>query len=140
MYTSELKLEIRYYETDLMGIVHHSNYVRFFECGRINLMKELGMPIEELESRGVMMPVSSVEIHYKLPSKMGETLRVVTTIKKWPLARLFNEQKIYNEKNELVCEGTVIVGFIDVKTRRPVRAPEFMLEKLAPHFSKEEQF
>ena len=52
MVTSELDLEVRYYETDLMGIVHHSNYIRYFECGRNKWIRDVGLPIEELEASG----------------------------------------------------------------------------------------
>ena len=60
MYTSEIKLDVRYYECDQMGIVHHSNYVRFFECGRNQMMKELGIPIEKMEEDGTSVPRSRI--------------------------------------------------------------------------------
>ena len=60
MMQSELFLDVRYYETDQMGIVHHSNYVRYFECGRTDMLKKLGLPIEKIEEAGVMLPVVSV--------------------------------------------------------------------------------
>ncbi|NCC46628.1 MAG: acyl-CoA thioesterase, partial [Bacteroidia bacterium] len=53
MYTHETYLEVRYYETDLMGIVHHSNYIRYFECGRIQSLVDLGLPIKEVERMGI---------------------------------------------------------------------------------------
>ena len=98
MYKSEYKLDVRYYETDTMGIVHHSNYVRFFECGRNQMMKELGVPIEKMERENIMLPVVSVEIHYKAPSRMGDTLTVTTVIKKLPMAKIFMDQEIYNQR------------------------------------------
>src|SRR5574344_1372206 len=98
MVTSELDLEVRYYETDLMGIVHHSNYIRYFECGRNKWIRDVGLPIEELEASGIMMPVSSVECHYKLPSKMGDVLHIVTTVKEMPMARINVYTTITNKK------------------------------------------
>ena len=139
MYRSEYKLDVRYYETDTMGIVHHSNYVRFFECGRNQMMKELGVPIEKMESENIMLPVVSVEIHYKAPSKMGDTLTVVTVIKKLPMAKIFMDQEIYNQRGELICYGTVVVGFIKADSRIPTRAPEGFIKILAPYFSEEEK-
>ena len=53
---SETQIEVRYYETDLMGIVHHSNYIRYFECGRHQFLLDVGLPITELEKSGIMMP------------------------------------------------------------------------------------
>ena len=71
MLKSELNLEVRYYETDQMGIVHHSNYIRYFECGRSQMLKELGLPMERIEADGVMTPVVSVECRYKAPARLG---------------------------------------------------------------------
>ena len=134
MYTSECKLDVRYYECDQMGIVHHSNYVRFFECGRNQMMKELGIPIEEMEKENIMFPVVSVDIHFKLPSRMGDTLRVVTTLTKKPQAKLVFDQRIFNQSDELICYGTVIVGFISADRRIPIRAPKSFLEKIEAYF------
>jgi len=134
MYTSEYKLDVRYYETDTMGIVHHSNYVRFFECGRNNMMKELGMPIEYMEARNIMLPVVSVDIHYKSPSRMGDTLTVVTTIEKMPQAKIILQQKILKEDGTLVCHGTVVVCFVKADTRIPVRAPQFFIDNISQYF------
>lgn len=134
MYTSETKLDVRYYECDQMGIVHHSNYVRFFECGRNQMMKEIGIPIEKMEQENVMFPVVSVDIHFKLPSRMGDTLRVETTLTKKPQAKLVFDQRIFNQKDELVCYGTVIVGFISADKRMVIRAPQSFLEKIEAYF------
>ena len=134
MYTSECKLDVRYYECDQMGIVHHSNYVRFFECGRNNMMKELGIPIEKMEEENIMFPVVSVDIHFKLPSRMGDNLKVVTTLTKKPQAKLIFDQRIFNQKEELICYGTVIVGFISADKRIPIRAPKSFLEKIKAYF------
>lgn len=125
---SELEIAVRYYETDQMGIVHHSNYVRFFECGRSDMMMKYGLPIEEIESQGVMLPVISVEAHYKLPARMGDTLRIVSSIDRVPMAKLVVNSDIYNQKNELLCTGKVTLGFIDSVTRHPVRCPAALKE------------
>ena len=97
---SELELDIRYYETDQMGIVHHSNYVRFFECGRSDMMQKAGLPIEQIEKDGVMLPVVSVECHYKHPAYMGDRIRIVSVIDKVPMAKLVVKNEIYNQKGE----------------------------------------
>ncbi|MDE6871059.1 MAG: acyl-CoA thioesterase [Bacteroidales bacterium] len=124
MMRSELELAIRYYETDQMGIVHHSNYIRFFECGRSDMMLKAGLPVEKLEEDGVMLPIVGVECHYKLPARMGDTIRIVSMIEKVPLAKLVVKSEIYNQRGELLVYGTVTLGFIDSATRHPVRCPE----------------
>ena len=124
MMKSELFLDVRYYETDQMGIVHHSNYIRYFECGRTAMQKELGLPLEKIEESGVMLPVVSVECRYKVPAKLGDTLRVVSIIDEMPRAKLVIRNEIYNPEGYLVCEGSVTLGFINSETRRPIRCPE----------------
>ena len=128
MVKSEHFLDVRYYETDQMGIVHHSNYIRYFECGRTAMLKELGLPIEKIEEAGVMLPVVSVECRYKVPARLGDTLRVVSMIDEVPRAKLVIRTEIFNPAGQLVCEGEVVLGFINAQTRRPVRCPEDLAE------------
>ena len=128
MVKSEHFLDVRYYETDQMGIVHHSNYIRYFECGRTDMLKKLGLPIERIEEAGVMLPVISVECKYKVPAKLGDTLRIVSIIDTPPTAKVVVKTEIYNQNEQLVCTGSVTLGFIDAITRRPVRCPEALAE------------
>ena len=117
-------MDVRYYETDQMGIVHHSNYIRYFECGRNAMLKELDMPMEKVEASGVMMAVVAVDAKYKVPAKLGDTLRIVSIIDTPPTAKVMVKTEIYNQNEQLVCTGSVTLGFIDAVTRRPVRCPE----------------
>ena len=134
MIKAELNLDVRYYETDQMGIVHHSNYVRYFECGRVDMLKKLGLPIEKIEEAGVMLPVVSVECRYKTPARLGDTLKVVTWIDEIPRARLTIRNQIFNPDGMLCCEGAVVLGFIDSVSRRPVRCPETLANVFIEHF------
>lgn len=126
-------LDVRYYETDQMGIVHHSNYIRYFECGRTAMLKEVGLPIEKIEEAGVMLPVVSVECRYRTPAKLGDTLRIVTAVDEVPRAKLVIRNEVYNQQGHLVCQGNVILGFIDASTRRPVRCPEMLVKIFEEH-------
>mgnify|MGYP003532060918 FL=1 len=130
---SELFLDVRYYETDQMGIVHHSNYVRYFECGRTDMLKKLGLPIEQIEQTGVMLPVVAVECRYKVPARLGDTLKIVSIIDSLPLAKLTIRNEIFNQDNQLVAEGKVVLGFIDADSRRPVRCPKMLTEFFEKH-------
>ncbi len=132
MYKSETTIEVRYYETDLMGIVHHSNYIRYFEWGRHVALVELGLPTQEIEKRGIMMPVVSLTCNYKTPARQGDKLRIVTTVKEMPRVRFFVETEIYNTNDELICTGSVTLGFINSQTRRATRVPQFITELFAP--------
>ena len=117
-------LDVRYYETDQMGIVHHSNYIRYFECGRNAMLKELDMPMEKVEASGVMMAVVAVDCKYRIPARLGDTLKIVSVIDSPPTAKVTVKTEIYNQSGQLVCTGSVTLGFIDSQTRRPVRCPE----------------
>ena len=121
-------LDVRYYETDQMGIVHHSNYIRYFECGRNAMLKEMDMPMEKVEASGVMMAVVAVDAKYKVPAKLGDTLRIVSIIDAPPTAKVVVKTEIYNQNEQLVCTGSVTLGFIDAMTRRPVRCPDALAE------------
>ena len=136
MLQSELFLDVRYYETDQMGLVHHSNYIRYFECGRTAMLKELGLPLEKIEETGVMLPVVSVECRYKVPAKLGDTLKVVSIINEAPRAKLVIRNEIFNPAGQLVCEGEVLLGFIDSHTRRPVRCPKALADIFEKHFNR----
>ena len=135
---SELELAVRYYETDQMGIVHHSNYIRYFECGRSDMMQKNGLPIEVIEKEGVMLPVISVEARYKMPAKMGDTIRIVSRIDKVPLAKLEVKTDIFNQDGILLCSGKVVLGFIDAVTRRPVRCPANLASVIAASIDEKE--
>ena len=134
MIISETLLEVRYYETDLMGIVHHSNYIRYFECGRHKLLVDIGVPIEDVEASGIMLPVVKVEASYKQPAKMGDMLRIVTKIEELPRAKILTKAEIFNQRNELLCTGEVTIGFIHSISRKPTRAPRIMLDKVEKYF------
>lgn len=134
MIVSETKVEVRYYETDLMGIVHHSNYVRYFECGRHKLLQDIKVPVTEIEASGIMLPIVKVVCNYKKPARMGDVLRVVTTIENKPMVKIIAKAEIFNEQNELVCNGEVTVGFIHAESRKATRAPKILTDLTDKYF------
>ena len=127
MISFEVKMPVRYYETDLMGVVHHSNYIRYFECARNIMMEEMGYPVEQLAADGFFTPVISVACKDHKPAVMGDTVRAVATIENAPLAKLYVKQAVYNQNDELLADGQVVVAFTDKETGRPVRCPAKLL-------------
>ncbi|MBQ7772587.1 MAG: acyl-CoA thioesterase [Bacteroidales bacterium] len=145
MISTECTIDVRYYETDLMGIVHHSNYIRYFEYGRIKMLEEIGLPISEIEGRGVMLPVVSTFCTYKTPSRMGETLRIITSVESMPMSKMKIKTQIIKESSRnpetlpqeigaTVAEGEVVIGFIKSDTRRPCRIPDYAAEIMQKYF------
>ncbi len=127
----EVSFPVRYYETDQMGVVHHSNYIRYFEVARNLMMVKWGFPLEKCESElGVMIPVAGVECHFKKPARMGDVLTVTADIDAVPLAKLVVKQSVRNQNGEICAEGAVTLGFIDSKTFRPLRAPQAIIDMI----------
>lgn len=145
MIQTECTIDVRYYETDLMGIVHHSNYIRFFEYGRIKMLEEIGLPISEIEGQGVMLPVVSTFCTYKTPSRMGDTLKIVSSVESMPMAKMKIKTVIYKQSSNnpltpqgeigaVVAEGEVVIGFIKADTRRPCRVPDHAAHIMEKYF------
>lgn len=85
-----------YYETDKMGIVHHSNYIRWLEETRIHMLAEAGYPFEKMEEEGVMIPVLSAECHYKYPVRFDEVFEVHPVVTYFNGCKMTLEYKVIN--------------------------------------------
>ena len=113
--------KVFYYETDKMGIMHHSNYIRIFEETRVHYLSEAGMPFEQIEAQGVLMPVLSVECRYNRPLKFDEPFAVYPKITKFNGTTLNLEYKIISRKTgELCAEGSSSHCFTDTNMK-PLR-------------------
>ena len=129
MATFKSTFPVRYYETDQMAVVHHSNYVRYFEIARDEMMVKLGFPIERCEKElGILVPIVSVECHFHHPARMGDVLTATAQIDRVPMAKLPVKQAVYNQDGVLCAEGTVTLGFLDARTFTPVRCPEVITD------------
>ena len=132
----DTEIEVRYYETDQMGVVHHSNYIRYFETARTLSMKKAGIPYDEMERRGIMMPIVSVSCDYKRPILFGDTIIVTTILEQLPTVKIHYRYEIHNQKGDLLATGTTVLAFIDAVTKRPIRAPQYLIDILKVYFSK----
>ena len=130
MKSFETKIRVEYHHTDQMGIVHHSNYVKFFEVARTEWLRAVGLTYAEMERRGVMMPIVEVNIKYRQPAYYDEVLSVSVFVDELPMARMVFRYEIRGEDGRDVASGTTTLGFIDSVTRRPQRAPEWLMEVL----------
>ena len=136
MATFKSTFPVRYYETDQMAVVHHSNYVRYFEIARDEMMVRLGFPIERCEKElGILVPIVSVDCHFHHPARMGDVLTAVAQFDKVPLAKMVVKQAVYNQDGVLCADGTVVLGFINKDTFRPVRCPEPVVKLFEEHLN-----
>ena len=95
-------LRVRYAETDPMKYVYYGNYATYFEVARVELFRELGMPYEEIEQRGIWMPVSEFSIKYLKPALYDQNLEIHTYIRKIPGVRVEFEYEIYNASKQKI--------------------------------------
>ncbi len=128
MLQKDVQVRVRYKETDKMGVVHHSNYVNYFELARTEMMREAGLSYKEMEERGVMLPVKEVHIDYISPAYYDDLLTVRITIAEKPGVKLTFDHEVFNEKGELINTARVVLVFVNAETRRPCRAPEWFLK------------
>ena len=89
------KHEVQYYETDRMGITHHSNYVRWMEEARTFFLREIGWPYERIEEEGIISPVTSLSCEYKATSTFADEISIEITVKGVKSARLSFEYCLY---------------------------------------------
>ncbi|MCB0425163.1 MAG: thioesterase family protein [Flavobacteriaceae bacterium] len=127
----EISIRIRYGETDQMGVVHHGNYALFLEMARTEWLRNLGISYKEMEENGTMLPVVSMSLNYKKSAFYDEVIKVKTQLVKEPTVKIEFAYEITNELGELLVTATTVLAFIDMKTKRPMRAPQYILEAIA---------
>ncbi|MGV7107883.1 acyl-CoA thioesterase [Flavobacterium sp. U410] len=126
----QLQIRVRYAETDQMGVVYHGNYAQYFEMGRVEWLRNLGVSYKWMEDNGVMLPVVNLSMNYKKPAKYDDLLTVKTILKSQTGVKIEFDYEIYNEKNELLTTGYSMLVFVDMKTGRPVTPPIYVTEKI----------
>ena len=137
MTSFETPIRVEYHHTDQMGIVHHSNYVKFFEVARTEWLRAAGLTYAEMERRGVMMPIVDVHVKYRMPAYYDEIIRVKVMVEQMPMARMTFNYEIHGEDGRDIASGSTTLGFIDSVTRRPQRAPQWLLEVLERELNRE---
>ncbi len=112
---------VQYYETDRMGVVHHSNYIRWMEEARTEVMRQRGVDYARIEATGVLMPVVSVSCDYKHPARFGDVAEITVRILRFTGVRLEFSYRICPQGSELLlAEGRSVHCFIDEETRKPL--------------------
>ena len=122
--------KINYYETDRMGVVHHSNYIRFLEEARCNLLDRIDMPFDLLEENGITIPVLGVNVDYKYHVTYGDTILVKLFIKEYNGVRMTIGYEVTNKENgNILLTGETKHCFTD-NNLKPIN-----LKKVNPEFN-----
>ena len=134
MLSHELIIRVRYAEVDRMGYLHHGNYAAYFEAGRTELLRELGLSYSQMEDEGVIMPVRDLKIRYFEPVLYDEEVVVKTVLHQMPTVKIEFDCVIENKFGTRCCEAKIVLVFVDANRRKPIKAPEYFLELVRPFF------
>jgi acyl-CoA thioester hydrolase len=135
MFQSTTTHRVRYGETDQMAYLYYGNYALLYEIGRVEMLRDVGLTYANMEAEhGVMLPVMSLNQRFVRPGRYDELLTITTTLRKLPVDTITFHVEIRNPKGKLVNGGSVKLCFVDMKTGKAVPAPDYLLEKLRPHF------
>lgn len=130
MNSDKIQFRVRYGETDQMGFVYYGNYAQYFEMGRTEWLRKLGITYKKMEENGIMLPVMNLNINYLKPAKYDDLLTLKTTLIKIPSAKIEFSYEIFNEENELLTKANTTLVFVNMKTNKPTKAPEYIIETL----------
>lgn len=136
MFSHNATIRVRYSETDKMGYLYYGHYPKYYEVGRVEAMRDLGIRYRDLEEEHrIMMPVMTLNMRYIRPAHYDDLLTVVTQIRKLPTSTITFNMEVYNEQKQLINGGFVKLCFVDMISNKSIPAPSLLLNKLAPYFS-----
>ena len=127
-------IRVRYFDTDQMGIVYYGNYARFYEIGRVETMRHLGLNYKDLEERGISMPVYDLNSRFIRAAKYDDLLTIRVTIPQLPKTRFMFSYEIFNQDGQLLNTGQTTLVFVRTDTGRPCTAPNDLVEAAKPFF------
>jgi acyl-CoA thioester hydrolase len=134
MIEEEIKLNVRYAETDQMGFVYYGNYTQYLELGRVAVMKKAGISYRSLEEQGIGLPVKSLKIDYMKAARYDDEIRVITSVNEMPSNRIKFDYLIYLE-DELLIQAETELFFMSLESGRPMRPPKFFLDQMKAFFN-----
>lgn len=123
-------IRVTYADTDAMGIVYHSNYARWFEIGRTELMRDMGIVYADLEREGFYLPVTQLYCHYLAPARYDDVIRIETAVAYYRMASIKFDYEIRNEGGSAVLvEGYTVHAFTN-RDGKIVRAPRWIGDRI----------
>lgn len=129
-------IRVRYAETDPMKYVYYGNYAEYFEVARVELFRSIGMSYNEIENQGIWLPVSEYKIKYLRPALYDQKLEIRTSVKKIPGVKIEFDYEIYNEDMIKITEASTTLFFLDAKTNKVIKCPDFLMELIEKSWNK----
>ena len=125
------QIRVRYADTDQMKVVYHGKYLEYFEVGRAALIRSLGLPYAELESRGILLPVIEAFAKYRRPARYDDLLSIEAIVSELPTSTLKITYHVFREhEEEPLAEGYTVHSFLHVSTGKPTRPPQYFMQIL----------
>src|ERR1700731_3707698 len=112
MLSGEVSLRVRYAETDRMGLLHHANYLVYFEQGRTELLRSSGLAYKDLEDQGYLLVLTKIEVRYRSPARYDDVLTLRTTVVRTTAVRIDHKYELLRD-SVLVAEGSSTLGCVD---------------------------
>ncbi len=136
MLIHKTNVRVRYADTDQMKYVYNGKYFEYFEVGRTEMMRENGLPYSMIEKSGYQMPVREALLKFKSPAFYDELLEVETRVENLPELKVHIDHTIRSvDRNVIIVEGYIVLIFVNMETRKPVRPPDFFYNAIK-HFFK----
>lgn len=137
MISNIAKIRVRYADTDKMQFVYNGKYLEYFEVGRTELLRSVGLPYSNLESSGYQLPLIEAGLKYKNPAHYDDVLLVEAKLNEIYSAKVYIEYQIKRESdNSLIASGFTSHMFIKTDTKKPVKPPEDYIKSLSKFFPK----
>ena len=128
------RIRVRYAETDKMAVVHHAKYFEWFEVGRTELLRALGLPYAEIEARGYFLPVVEAYCEFRAPAHYDDVILIKARMQDVPRVKFRLDYEVFNEKEKLLATGFTAHTFT-THQGRPRRAPGFFVDLIATALS-----
>ncbi len=134
MLVSETRIRVYYEDTDQMGVVYYGNYARYYEIGRTEMIRQLGITYKQIEEQNILLPARSLNITYLKSAYYDDLLTIRTIVEAVPKVKFPIKTEIYNEQGELINKGETVLAFFDGNTNKPCSAPPFFVDRINEFF------
>ena len=124
MVSGEIAIRVRYAETDRMGLLHHANYLVYFEQGRTELLRSQGLAYKDLEDQGFLLVLTRLQVRYRRPARYDDVLTLRTIVERTSMVKIEHRYELLRD-GELLAEGETTLGCID-REGRPQILPEIL--------------
>ena len=120
-------LRVRYGETDPMKYVYYGNYAEYLEVARVELFRSIGISYNDIENRGIWLPVSEFSIKYLKPAFYDEVITIHTFVEKLPGVKIEFRYEIFNQENVKITDARTTLFFLDAESGKIIRCPDFLM-------------